>query len=192
MRISVTKYQEFSDEKLMVALQQGEKGAFDEIYRRYADRLYGYFFKMLWYNEIRAQDLTQDLFTKVITKHHYYDASRSFKTWIFSVAANMCKNEFKRNEIRKNTKTGIDHLYYVSSDANLEKVIHEKQFKDALLGALDEMDEKHREVFVLKHMDGLSIKEISEIMEIQEGTVKSRLFYAIKRLANQLKVFENV
>jgi len=128
----------------------------------------------------------------VITKHHYYDASRSFKTWIFSVAANMCKNEFKRNEIRKNTKTGIDHLYYVSSDANLEKVIHEKQFKDALLGALDEMDEKHREVFVLKHMDGLSIKEISEIMEIQEGTVKSRLFYAIKRLANQLKVFENV
>jgi RNA polymerase sigma-70 factor (ECF subfamily) len=104
----------------------------------------------------------------------------------------MCKNEFKRNEVRKNTKTGIDHLYYVSSDTNLEKVIHEKQFKDALLEALDEMDEKHREVFILKHMDGLSIKEISEIMDIQEGTVKSRLFYAIKRLANQLKVYENV
>lgn len=192
MRIVNSLYQDFSDEKLMMALQQGKKGAFDEIYKRYADRLYGYFYKMLWYNEIRAQDLLQDLFTKVITKPQYFDPTRSFKTWIFSVAANMCKNEFKRNEVRKNTKTGLDHLHTVSSDSNIEKSLHEKQFKDALFEALDLMDENHREVFILKHIDGLSIKEISEIMGIQEGTVKSRLFYAIKRLANQLKVYEHV
>jgi RNA polymerase sigma-70 factor (ECF subfamily) len=54
------------------------------------------------------------------------------------------------------------------------------------------MDEKHREVFALRHLEGLSMKEIAEVMEINEGTVKSRLFYATKFLAEKLKVYNPV
>jgi RNA polymerase sigma-70 factor (ECF subfamily) len=69
-------------------------------------------------------------------------------------------------------------------------VLEEKMFKEALGHELDNLDHKHREVFILRHIDGLSIKEIAEVIDINEGTVKSRLFYAIKKLANELKMFE--
>lgn len=174
----------------MLAIQQGEKLAFNELYARYSDKLYGYLLKMLWYNEVRAQDLLQDLFAKIITQPHLFDTKRSFKTWIYTIASNLCKNEFKRNEVRKGTVNGVEQFHTLSTDENLDKKIQENQFRDALTEELKRLDDKHREVFVLKHIDGLSIKEISEITGANEGTVKSRLFYAIKKLADSLKMFD--
>jgi len=190
MRIVKTRFVDYSDEYLMLAIQQGEKLAFNELYTRYSDKLYGYILKMLWYNEVRAQDLLQDLFAKIITQPGLFDTERTFKTWVYTIASNLCKNEFKRNEVRKGTVNGVEQFYSLSSDSNVEKEVHERQFRDALTEALMKLDTKHRQVFVLKHMDGLSIKEIAEITEANEGTVKSRLFYAIKKLADTLHMFE--
>lgn len=174
----------------MLAIQQGEKPAFNELYVRYSDKLYGYLLKMLWYNEVRAQDLLQDLFVKIITQPHLFDPQRNFKTWVYTIASNLCKNEFKRNEVRRGTVHGVEQFHTLSTDENLENKIQENQFRDALTEELKRLDDKHREVFVLKHIDGLSIKEISEITGANEGTVKSRLFYAIKKLADSLKMFD--
>jgi RNA polymerase sigma-70 factor (ECF subfamily) len=190
MRLLKAEFKAYSDEQLMLAISHGEKPAFDELYHRYADKLYGYILKMLWYNEVRAQDLLQDLFTKIIRQPQLFDTSKNFKTWIYTIASNLCKNEFKRNEVRKNTHNGLDHRYNIASEDNLENTINDIEFMEALQRELTKLDEKHREVFVLKHIDGLSIKEIAEIMCINEGTVKSRLFYAIKKLAEELKMFE--
>lgn len=192
MRLLKAEFKAYSDEQLMLAISHGEKPAFDELYLRYADKLYGYILKMLWYNEVRAQDLLQDLFTKIIRQPQLFDTSKNFKTWIYTIASNLCKNEFKRNEVRKNTQNGLDHRYNIASEDNLENTINDLEFMEALQRELTKLDEKHREVFVLKHIDGLSIKEIAEIMSINEGTVKSRLFYAIKKLAEELKMFELV
>ena len=185
-------FSHFTDEELMLAIRQGEKLAFNELYQRYSGKLYGYILKMLWYNEVRAQDLLQDVFTKIITQPHLFDASRNFKTWVYTMASNLCKNEFKRNEVRKNTSNGLDSHYQISGSENVEDTVNDWESKAALQEELAKLDEKHREVFVLKHVDGLSIKEISEIVGINEGTVKSRLFYAIKKLAAELKMFELV
>ncbi|MFM7387797.1 MAG: RNA polymerase sigma factor [Bacteroidota bacterium] len=190
MKIVKNGFNDYSDEELMLAIQQGEKPAFNELYARYSDKLYGYLLKMLWYNEVRAQDLLQDLFAKIITQPHLFDTERNFKTWIYTIASNLCKNEFKRNEVRKGTVNGVEQFHSLSTDENLEKTIQEHQFRDALTEELKRLDDKHREVFVLKHIDGLSIKEISEITGANEGTVKSRLFYAIKKLADALKMFD--
>ena len=190
MKIVKNGFSDYSDEELMLAIQQGEKLAFNELYARYSDKLYGYLLKMLWYNEVRAQDLLQDLFAKIITQPHLFDTERNFKTWIYTIASNLCKNEFKRNEVRKGTVNGVEQFHSLSTDENLEKTIQEHQFRDALTDELKRLDDKHREVFVLKHIDGLSIKEISEITGANEGTVKSRLFYAIKKLADALKMFD--
>jgi RNA polymerase sigma-70 factor (ECF subfamily) len=190
MKIVKNGFSDYSDEELMLAIQQGEKPAFNELYARYSDKLYGYLLKMLWYNQVRAQDLLQDLFAKIITQPHLFDTERNFKTWIYTIASNLCKNEFKRNEVRKGTVNGVEQFHSLSTDENLEKTIQEHQFRDALTEELKRLDDKHREVFVLKHIDGLSIKEISEITGANEGTVKSRLFYAIKKLADALKMFD--
>jgi RNA polymerase sigma-70 factor (ECF subfamily) len=190
MKIVKNGFSDYSDEELMLAIQQGEKLAFNELYARYSDKLYGYLLKMLWYNEVRAQDLLQDLFAKIITQPHLFDTERNFKTWIYTIASNLCKNEFKRNDVRKGTVNGVEQFHSLSTDENLENKIQENQFREALNQELTLLDDKHREVFVLKHIDGLSIKEISEITGANEGTVKSRLFYAIKKLANALKMFD--
>lgn len=180
----------FSDEELMLALVQGEKRAFDLIYERYANKLMGYFMKMLWNNKVRSEDLLQDLFSKIIAQPHMFDATRSFKTWVYTVASNLCKNEFKRNEVRSQTFNGLDNYHAVEGTENTTKTVEDKMFREALDVKLADLDDKHREVFVLRHIDGLSIKEIAEIVGINEGTVKSRLFYAIKKLANELKCYE--
>ena len=192
MKVTKEGFKDFSDEQLMLALKQGEKLAFNELYVRYSDKLYGYLLKMLWYNEVRAQDLLQDVFTKIITQPHLFDTNRNFKTWVYTIAANLCKNEFKRNEVRKGTVNGVENHFAISSDTNLEKEVNERHFREALDEALLKLDTKHREAFVLKHIDGLSIKEIADIMGANEGTVKSRLFYAIKKLSESLQMFELV
>jgi RNA polymerase sigma-70 factor (ECF subfamily) len=189
MKLFKPKYTALTDEDLMIALSKGDKLAFNELYQRYSGQLRGYFNNMLWRDKEKAEDFVHDLFAKIIRNPDYFDVNRSFKTWLFSVASNMCKNEYKKQEVRKNTSTGVEEYRHVSSSSNVLSEVQDNQFKEAFEETLETLDEKHREVFTLRHFDGLSMKEIAEIMGINEGTVKSRLFYATKQLAEQLKSF---
>lgn len=189
MKLFKPKYSSLTDEALMIALSKGDKMAFNELYQRYSGQLRGYFMNMLWRDKEKAEDFVHDLFAKIIRNPDYFDVNRSFKTWLFSVASNMCKNEYKKIEVRKNTSNGVEDYRNVSSNNNVLNEVQDIQFKEAFEETLETLDEKHREVFTLRHFDGLSMKEIAEIMEINEGTVKSRLFYATKQLAEQLKSY---
>jgi RNA polymerase sigma-70 factor (ECF subfamily) len=181
-------YKKSSDEELMLLISKGEKKAFDELYARYADALLRYFTRLLWKDREKAEDFVHDLFAKIIQKPELFDASRTFKTWVYSVANNMCKNEYKKQEVRKNTTNGIDHVN-VTDQHDVLKETHESIFQNTYNESIQQLDSKHREVFSLRHEDGLSIKEIAEILDLNEGTVKSRLFYATKQLADLLKEF---
>ena len=102
----------------------------------------------------------------------------------------MCKNEYKKQEVRKNTSNGLDNSYAIPDHStDLMKEVEDVFFQNAFQNCLLDLDDKHREVFSLRHEDGLSIKEIAEVLEINEGTVKSRLFYATKYLSQSLKEF---
>ena len=190
MRLIKPRYQEMTDESLMIAISKGDKRAFDEIYQRYSGPLLGYFIRMLWKDREKAEDFVHDIFAKIIRKPELFDTSRSFKTWVFSVANNMCKNEYKKQEVRKNTSNGLDSSYAVA-DQHVSVIgeVFDNQFRDEFEKSLEDLDEKHSEVFKLRHIEGLSIKEIAEILEISDGTVKSRLFYATKYLAASLEAF---
>jgi RNA polymerase sigma-70 factor (ECF subfamily) len=182
-----------SDEDLMRSIGKGDKRAFDQIYERYSGPLLGYFMRMLWKDREKAEDFVHDIFAKIVRKPELFDPSRKFKTWIYSVANNMCKNEYKKQEVRKNTTNGLDGTYAVSDgNANVMNEVQDSLFRDEFETSLDALDIKHSEVFKLRHIDGLSIKEIAEVLEISDGTVKSRLFYATKYLAESLKEFNPV
>ena len=173
MRIVRKEYDSMTDEQLVIALAGGDQRAFDKLYQRYANALISYFMRMMWKDREKAEDFLHDLFTKLIHRPELFDTTRSFKTWVYSVANNMCKNEYKKQAIRKNTSNEVHHQLF-------------KQAFDVKLAALDL---KHKEVFEMRHFDGLSMKEIADILEISEGTVKSRLFYATKYLAQGLQEF---
>ena len=173
-------------------LGKGDKRAFDEVYKRYSQPLFGYFMKLLARDNEKCEDMVHDLFAKIIRKHEYFDTRRSFRTWVYSVASNMCKNEYKRMAVRKSVKADLEPAEFLKSNDDTLKTVHEKGFSERLQVQLEEMDEKHKSVFVLRHFDGFSMKEIAETLEINEGTVKSRLFYATKALASALKEFNPI
>ena len=193
MRLVKPQYSSMTDEALMQAISKGEKRAFDELYARYSKPLLTYFIRMLWKDREKAEDFVHDLFAKIIQKPEYFDPTRAFKTWMYSVANNMCKNEYKKQEVRKNTSNGIENHYSVNDPSvNVLGEVQDKQFKEVFTQRMSELDEKHSEAFHLRHVEGLSIKEIAEVLELNEGTVKSRVFYAIKYLAEGLKEFNPV
>ncbi|MBL1279290.1 MAG: RNA polymerase sigma factor [Fluviicola sp.] len=182
-----------TDESLMISISKGEKRAFDEIYVRYSGPLLGYFMRMLWRDREKAEDFVHDIFAKIIRKPESFDPTRKFKTWLYSVANNMCKNEYKKQEVRKNTSTGLDGHYALSdSNSNVLEEVQDMQFREQFEESMDALDDKHKEAFRLRHISGLSIKEIAEVLELSDGTVKSRLFYAAKYLAESLKDFNPV
>jgi RNA polymerase sigma-70 factor, ECF subfamily len=186
-------YSKLRDEELMELISEGNKRAFDELYKRYANPLIAYFYRLLWKDREKAEDFVHDLFAKIINKPELFDTSRIFKTWIYSVANNMCKNEYKKAEVRKNTSNGLDESYQAKDQhANTLSETHASMFREEFNKKLVELDHKHQEVFEMRHQDGLSIKEIAEILEISDGTVKSRLFYATKYLAESLKEYNPI
>jgi RNA polymerase sigma-70 factor (ECF subfamily) len=186
------RYDTYLDEELMALLSKGDKRAFDELYNRYSGVLFGYFNKMLWRDREKAEDLVHDIFAKIIVSPQSFDVTRSFKTWLFAVACNMCKNEYKRKEVRKNTSIGIDNHISIKSDVNVFNEVQDRIFMSAFDESLIQLDDKHRDVFTLRHLQGFSLKEIADVLEINEGTVKSRLFYATKQLAEKLKEYQVV
>jgi len=192
MKIFQKQYAQLSDEELMEMLSKGNQKAFDEIYLRYSDILFGYFMKMLARDKEKCEDMVHDLFAKIIRKPDYFDIKRSFRTWIFSVACNMCKNEYKRMAVRKHVSNDFEPTKSIHSNSDTLKQVHESYFSDSFYRELNALDEKHKSVFSLRHFEGLSMKEIAEALDINEGTVKSRLFYATKTLAGALKEFNPI
>jgi RNA polymerase sigma-70 factor (ECF subfamily) len=182
-------YKRLSDEDLMVDVCNGVEAAVKELYRRYSNRLLFFFFRMLRGNEEKSQDFLQDIFLKIVEKPHHFNANMNFSTWLFSVASNMCKNEYRRLRVREvvynesnmdnHSTEAIDHEGNIDS-ASLEKAIHDELMR---------MDADRRSTFLLRYQENYSIDEISQIMNCAAGTIKSRLFYTTKELAARLEHF---
>ncbi|MBN2010724.1 sigma-70 family RNA polymerase sigma factor [candidate division KSB1 bacterium] len=184
-----TTYQSMTDETLMRQLRERQKDAFHELYQRYSGRLLRFFFRMLGNDEETAQDFLHDIFLKVIERPAQYNPKQSFSTWIFVVAYNMCKNEYRRRNVRKYVTrvetTLLDEFPQIDGnpqDAETDCVL----FHNALLKALELLSDNHRDVFLLRFQQQFSIKEISDITGCAEGTIKSRLFHATRQLADLL------
>lgn len=187
MALRSISYQGLSDEALMPAIAEGAAAAFDEVYKRYGQKLFSYFFRMLWKNKELAEDCTQELFIKLIKHANNFEGGRNLSTWLYSIAHNMCKNEYRKAEVR--TKHAVMNKQQQSAEAkNLD--LH--RFKEAVHECMNELDEERKSLFVLRFQEQLSVPEISGIMNIPEGTVKSRLFYLLKDIKEKLKHFETI
>jgi RNA polymerase sigma-70 factor (ECF subfamily) len=186
------KYAQHTDEALMQLVKEKNAQAFEVVYDRYAKRLYNYFLRMLWKDREKARDFTQDLFAKIADRPELFDPTRTFTTWIYSIAHNMCKNEYAKHEVRtrvhKDIKSGEAFTEYPLGGKGMDK----SEFMQELKSALDDMDEVKRTTFTLRFDQELTIPEIAEVMQCNEGTVKSRIFYILKDLSVKLKAYEGI
>lgn len=181
-------YLQHSDEALIALIDQGETAAFDELYRRYHQRLLHYFYRMLNRRQDRAQDLLQELFLKIIEHSSQISPQQRFSTWAFAVAHNMCCNEYRYQQVRR-TVTEVDMDQFPALLEDLDNLLDQQRFKEALLRELAQLDKDRRSTFLLRYQENFSLGEISDIMQCSLGTVKSRLFYTARHLARALNTF---
>lgn len=180
---------DLSDERLMESVVRGDERAFTVLFDRYQRKLLTYFHRMLWHDRERAEDMLQDLFTKIAQRPHAYDPQRPFRTWLYSVANNMCKNEYRREAIRTAAVPTLRSESNGHTEASSGQEVDRMRFNERLEAELDKLDPDHKAAFVMRHHEDMAIKEIAEVFGISEGTVKSRLFYTLKKLAARLPEF---
>lgn len=175
-----------SDEELMRLLSTHRKNAaLTELHARYAKRILGFFIRMFIGDVDKAQDFTQDLLMRILEKHEQFNPERKFYSWMFTIASNMCKTEF-----RKQPNLSISDKIAEENTSSWDEIHFDKAvFHDQLKQAIDVLEEHHKLTFVLRYLEELPIKEIAQITETSEGTVKSRLFYATKKITERLEVF---
>jgi len=183
------KIKTLSDENLVLRISRNDAAAFEEIYDRYSLRILNYFYRMLAGNEDKAQDFLQDLFVKLLDKAHLFDINEKFSTWVYTIAHNMCRNEYRHQSVRiKAIQNGsLTHNEYENNGASPDQNIDIQLLKNVMKSEVDKLGENHRTTFVLRYQENLSIKEISKVLGCSEGTTKSRLHYTTRELTFKLK-----
>ena len=178
---------ELTDEALMVRLiKRNDHEALTELYRRYSRKLLGYFIRMFKGDQAKSEDFLQDLFIKIMDKKHLFDPDKKFYTWVFTMASNMCKTEFRKpvtHSISDQHLKDEDHIVF--SDSEMDR----QQFKQVLRQCIHQLDYHHKVVFILRFNEQFALSEIADIMEVSVGTVKSRLFYATKKVTKAMKAY---
>jgi len=185
------------DRDLVVRAQGGDARAFDELVVRYSPRLYGLIYHMTSNHE-DTNDLLQDVFSKAYRSLPRFQGKSSFYTWMHSIAVNMTINFLKKRNRRQhpslndpdsNIENDPDFIAATSNgDPTKEVTAHELQKK--LNAAMMKLSHDHLAVVTMFDIQGIHHAEISKILGISEGTVRSRLFYAHRHLQNLLHEFK--
>ncbi|HYC86855.1 MAG TPA: sigma-70 family RNA polymerase sigma factor [Chryseosolibacter sp.] len=184
----INRYKKKTDEELMRLIVQGEERAFTELYTRYSGMIVRYFHRMLWKDDNKAQDFLHDLFIRIIERPEIFDPERKFSTWIYSVAHNMCKNEYRKQNFRMAAASRL-HTNGVM-EPGMDEQIDQASFRKRLDGVIRLWHEDDKTLFVLRHELDMAFAEIGAVLDIPEGTVRSRWFALRKNLARKFSEFQ--
>jgi RNA polymerase sigma-70 factor (ECF subfamily) len=187
---------EHPDAALVAECQNGDPAAFEELVRRYKDRVYNVVYRFLGNHE-DAQDVAQEVFVRAYQGMRGFRGSARLYTWLYSIAGNLARNKL-RDAGRKGRNRGasLEALQAkapdvaqraVRSDATPLSLAQSKELEEILQAALEELPEHYRLTFVMRTFDNLSYDEIAESMGCPKGTVKSRLNQARMLLRERLK-----
>ena len=173
------------DEELFELYQSGDEAAFAQIVQRYEPLIAGFLHKRLK-DEERVQDLTQDTFLRVHRARDRYDSARKFSTWIYTIASNLLKNEYRNRSRRRETafselreESGPARaVEFESEHPDPEQLAYEGELRTAIETAIENLDDHHRIPFVMREVEDRTYEEISDAIGVPVGTVKSRLFRA--------------
>ena len=182
----------YSDEKLILRFQEGDINAYNELVKRYKDRLLN--FVLRYFNNVeQAEDVVQDTLIKLYTHASYYKNIAKFSTWIFTIAKNNALTELRKNKRKKTDSLWTDDGQVIdinSKEESLDSKVQNEIAIDQLNKFLDEIPENFRMAVVLRDFQELSYEEISKILEIPIGTIKSRINRGRIQLAEKMKHFK--
>ena len=175
--------------ELVRRARKGDLAAYDELVRRYQERIYATIYHMTANHE-DANDLAQDTFIKAFRALRSFKGGSSFYTWVYRIAVNKTINFLKqrRNKVQMSLNDldfNAEHdpdLVALISDKTPRREVSLAELQEKLNAAMQKLSEPHRLVVTLHDVQGLSHEEVAKIMDCNIGTVRSRLFYARQQL----------
>jgi RNA polymerase sigma-70 factor (ECF subfamily) len=171
------------DAGVVTAFLGGEERAFEELVERYQGRLLNFVYRTIGDRE-KGEDLVQEVFIRVYRHLHRFDRSKKFSTWIYTIASNLAKNELRNRSrnplvlfqtIRKSWQDDDRPLQFEDTTARPDDLYRKRHLRALVEESVSKLPTHHREVFVLRELEGKSYEEIAEITACNLGTVKSRL-----------------
>ncbi len=171
------------DARVVQAFLDGDARAFTELVVRYQARLLNFVYRTIGDRE-RAEDLVQEAFVRVHRHLHRFDQNRKFSTWVYTIASNLAKNELRNRSrnplvlfqsIRKDWEPDTRPLQFEDTSARPDDLFRKRHLRELVEWSVGQLPAHHREVFVLRELEGKSYEEIAEITNCNLGTVKSRL-----------------
>ena len=183
-----------SDEDLMARVAEDDERAFTELVRRFQGRVTNLIARVLNDRE-SSDDLAQEVFVRVFVHRRNYRRGSKFTTWLFTIAANLAKNEIRRR-VRKRNWFSLDALQEMLNDSAIqladptegqELALQRAQLQEAIGRAIATVPEKYRVALVLRDIEGFAYEEIGQMLRIPGGTVRSRINRARGMLKRKLR-----
>jgi RNA polymerase sigma-70 factor (ECF subfamily) len=193
-RIEDRRVVSLSDEDLMAEAAEGSERAFSELVGRYRSRVLNLVSRLLNDREA-SDDISQEVFVRVFLHRKNYRRGAKFSTWLFTIAANLAKNEIRRRKRRRNWSS-LDELQEQLHDSSLqlmdpkgnrEAEVDSAQIQGIVGEAITTLPERYRLALVLRDVEGLAYEEIAQVLGIPGGTVRSRINRARLMLKKKLE-----
>jgi len=180
---SLAELREVDDTELVNAYLVGESPSFDVLVERYQARLLNFVYRIVGDRE-RSEDLVQEVFIRVHRHLARFDRSKKFSTWIYTIASNLAKNELRNRSrnplvlftsITQGWEDEERPLEFEDPSSRPDDLFQKRHVKEMVEESVAKLPQHHKEVFVLREIEGRSYEEIAEITHCNLGTVKSRL-----------------
>ena len=178
------------DNELVKCVHKGETQLFKLLIERHQQHILNLCYRMLQRSE-EADDATQNTFLKAYCSLEQFRGDASLKTWLSRIARNECLNRWrdeKMGALDERSKTNCGFEFVDSTPSPLE-LIEQQETQSIVHAAINELPHPYRLAITLYHLDGLSYEEISQVMEIPMGTVKTHIFRERVLLKSKLQAF---
>lgn len=178
---------ETSDRDLIAAVLDGSEAAFGDLVDRYKDRV----FRLLGRycrDSVECEDLAQDVFLKVFRKLHTFNHDSQFFTWLYRITVNAATDHLSRASSRRLRLVEDTGVFERGDDEHESPTapLEAQELQQVTRAIVEQLPEKFRTILVLREFEGLSYTDIAEVLQIQLGTVESRLFRARKKFKDAL------
>jgi RNA polymerase sigma-70 factor (ECF subfamily) len=190
-----------SDEALFQRFQEGESRALAVLVERHQTSLYNFALRHVRHAQT-AEEIVQEAFVRVVIGARDFAQRSKFSTWVFTIVRNLCIDELRRRTHRKHAS--LDQARGTTDEdegptlgeqtkdprADVERSATSDELQERIQRAVDDLPEEQREVFLLREVANMPFKEIAEMTQTPENTVKSRMRYALERLQDALRDYE--